>query len=350
MKNPEASALVLPPDYGEWLASLKQRIGSARQRAVMAMNEEQIRLYHSIGCEIVDRQKQQGWGSKIINRLAADLQESFPEMKGLSSRNLHYMRRFAQEYPDLEFVQQIAAQLPWFHIVILLTKVSNLAEREWYAAQAVTQGWTRSTLELQIKHKLFDRMGAALTNFDSQLESAQANLAVQILKDPYHFDFLGLGDEAQERDIENALMRHITRFLLELGAGFAFMGRQVRLEVGGDEFFIDLLFYHTRLKCHVVVELKATEFKPEHTGQLNFYLGAVDAQIKGAEDRPTIGLLLCKTKNRLVAEYALSGTNRPIGIAEYELVRALPEPLDRSLPSIEEIEAEFSNSLEEVGS
>jgi predicted nuclease of restriction endonuclease-like (RecB) superfamily len=355
MKNPDESALVLPPDYGEWLASLKQRIRSARQRAVMAMNEEQIRLYHSIGCDIIDRQKQQGWGTKIINRLAADLQESFPEMKGLSSRNLHYMRRFAQEYPDLEFVQQSAAKLPWFHIVILITKVLEQNEREWYAAEAVAQGWTRSTLELQIKHKLFDRAsappkggrtGAALTNFDRQLESTQANLAMQVLKDPYHFDFLGLGDEAQERDIENALMRHITRFLLELGAGFAFMGRQVRLEVGGDEFFIDLLFYHTRLKCHVVVELKATEFKPEHTGQLNFYLGAVDAQIKGEEDRPTIGLLLCKTKNRLVAEYALSGTNRPIGIAEYELVRALPEPLDRSLPSIEEIEAEFSSGLE----
>jgi predicted nuclease of restriction endonuclease-like (RecB) superfamily len=240
------------------------------------------------GSDIIDRQKQQGWGAKVINRLASDLQESFPEMKGLSSRNLHYMRRFAQEYPDLEVVQQIAAQLPWFHIVILLTKVSDPNKREWYAAETVAQGWTRSTLELQIKHKLFDRTGAALTNFDRQLESTQANLATQVLKDPYHFDFLGLGDEAQERDIENALMRHITRFLLELGAGFAFMGRQVRLEVGGDEFFIDLLFYHTRLKCHVVVELKATEFKPEHTGQLNFYLGAVDAQIKGEEDRPTI--------------------------------------------------------------
>jgi predicted nuclease of restriction endonuclease-like (RecB) superfamily len=356
MKNSETPALVLPPDYGEWLASLKQRIRSARHRAVMAMNEEQIRLYHSIlvprgyanGCDILERQNRQDWGSKVINRLSADLQESFPEMKGLSSRNLHYMRRFAQEYPDLEFVQQSAAKLPWFHIVILLTKVSDLNEREWYAVEAIAQNWTRSTLELQIKNKLFDRTGAALTNFDRQLESSQANLAAQVLRDPYHFDFLGLGDEAQERDIEDALMRHITRFLLELGAGFAFMGRQVRLEVGGDEFFIDLLFYHTRLKCHVVVELKATEFKPEHTGQLNFYLSAVDAQIKGEEDRPTIGLLLCKTKNRLVAEYALSGTNRPIGIAEYELVRALPEPLDRSLPSIEEIEAEFSNGLEEV--
>ncbi len=347
MKNVEDSVLVLPPDYGEWLVSLKQQIYGARQRAVMAVNEEQIRLYHAIGSEILERQGSQGWGTKVIDRLASDLQEAFPDMKGLSSRNLQYMRRFAKEYPDLVIVQQTAAKLPWFHIVMLLTKVENVNERGWYFAQAIEQGWTRSTLEVQIKNRLFDRQGAALTNFDQHLENSQANLATQILKDPYHFDFLGLGDEAQEKDIENALMRHITRFLLELGAGFAFMGRQVRLEVGGDEFFIDLLFYHTRLKCHVVVELKATEFRPEHTGQLNFYLGAVDAQMKGADDRSTIGLLLCKTKNRLVAEYALAGTNRPMGIAEYELVRALPEPLDRSLPSIEEIEAEFSQGLED---
>jgi predicted nuclease of restriction endonuclease-like (RecB) superfamily len=347
MKNIEESLLVLPPDYGEWLVGLKQRIRSARHRAVMAMNEEQIRLYHSIGSEILERQNFQGWGSKVIKRLSADLREAFPEMKGLSVSNLKYMRLFAQECPNLEIGQQSADQLPWFHIVILLTKLLEPVEREWYAIQAIEQGWTRSTLEVQIKNRLFDRQGAALTNFDRHLESSQANLATQILKDPYHFDFLGLGDEAQEKDIENALMRHITRFLLELGAGFAFMGRQVRLEVGGDEFFIDLLFYHTRLKCHVVVELKATEFKPEHTGQLNFYLGAVDAQMKGADDRSTIGLLLCKTKNSLVAEYALAGTNRPMGIAEYELVRALPEPLDRSLPSIEEIEAEFAHDLED---
>jgi predicted nuclease of restriction endonuclease-like (RecB) superfamily len=347
MKNIEEPSLVLPPDYGEWLVSLKQRIRSARHRAVMAMNEEQIRLYHSIGSEILERQNFQGWGSKVIKRLSADLRDSFPEMKGLSVSNLKYMRLFAQECPNLEIGQQSADQLPWFHIVILLTKLLEPVEREWYAIQAIEQGWTRSTLEVQIKNRLFERQGAALTNFERHLESSQANLATQILKDPYHFDFLGLGDEAQEKDIENALMRHITRFLLELGAGFAFMGRQVRLEVGGDEFFIDLLFYHTRLKCHVVVELKATEFKPEHTGQLNFYLGAVDAQMKGADDRSTIGLLLCKTKNRLVAEYALAGTNRPMGIAEYELVRALPEPLDRSLPSIEEIEAEFAQDLED---
>ena len=231
--------------------------------------------------------------------------------------------------------------MPWFHIVSLLTKIPDPAAREWYAIHAVSEGWSRPTLDSHIKSQLHLRQGSAITNFDRHLPAPQAQLAAAALKDPYLFDFLGLGDEAHERDIENALIRHITRFLLELGAGFAFLGRQFRIEVGGDEFFLDLLFYHTRLKCHVVVELKADAFKPGHAGQLNFYLAAVDAQIKAPDDNPTIGLLLCKTKNHLVAEYALSGIGKPIGIAEYQLVRALPEPLDTCLPSIEEIEAEL---------
>ena len=237
--------------------------------------------------------------------------------------------------------------MPWFHVVILLTKLDNAADREWYAVQTVQQGWSRTTLEMNIKNRLNQRQGAAVTNFEQRLSAPQAGLAAQVLKDPYHFDFLGLGEEAHERDIENALTRHVTRFLLELGVGFAFLGRQVRLEVGGDEFFIDLLFYHTRLKCHVVVELKAHDFKPEHAGQLNFYLSAVDTQIKGEDDKPTIGLLLCRHQNRLVAEYALSGIEKPIGVAEYQLVRALPEPLDTNLPTIEAIEAELALDLAE---
>jgi predicted nuclease of restriction endonuclease-like (RecB) superfamily len=263
-------------------------------------------------------------------------------MKGLSASNLKYMRFFAQECPECRIGQQSADQLPWFHIVTLLTKVAAPAEREWYALEAVRNGWSRAILDSHIRSRLHLRHGAAVTNFESRLAAPDAGLAMEILKDPYHFDFLGLGDEAHERDIENALVRHITHILLELGAGFAFLGRQFRLEVDGDEFFIDLLFYHTRLKCHVVVELKAGAFKPEHAGQLNFYLAAVDAQIKAPDDRPTIGLLLCKTKNRLVAEYALSGIDKPMGIAEYELVRALPERLATSLPSIEQIEEELS--------
>jgi predicted nuclease of restriction endonuclease-like (RecB) superfamily len=336
----------LPADYGDWLTALKRRIQGARQRAVLAANAEQIRLYHDIGREILERQGQQGWGAKVIDQLSADLRADFPDMKGFSSRNLKYMKLFAQECPDLLIGQQSAAQLPWFHIITLVTKLPDPALRDWYAREAIAQSWPRDTLNAQIKNQLHLRQGAAVTNFDKRLAPSQAGLATQILKDPYHFDFLGLGDEAHERDIEGALIRHITRFLLELGAGFAFVGRQYRLEVAGDEFFIDLLFYHTRLKCYVVVELKATAFKPEHAGQLNFYLSAVDAQIKAPDDKPTIGLLLCRTQNRLVAEYALSGIEKPIGIAEYQLVRALPEPLGTILPSIEEIEAELSRDLD----
>ena len=251
------------------------------------------------------------------------------------------------EAPSPRFGQQPADQLPWFHIVTLITKLKSPELREWYAREALQQSWPRDTLTIQIKNQLHLRQGAAITNFEHRLAPPHAGLATQILKVPYHFDFLGLGDEAHERDIENALIRHITRFLLELGAGFAFVGRQFRLEVAGDEFFIDLLFYHTRLKCYIVVELKAVAFKPEHAGQLNFYLSAVDAQIKAPDDKPTIGLLLCRTQNRLVAEYALSGIDKPIGVAEYQLLRALPTPLDTSLPSIEEIEAELSRDLEQ---
>jgi predicted nuclease of restriction endonuclease-like (RecB) superfamily len=338
--------LPIPADYADWLSDLKRRIAGARQRALLAANEEQIRLYHGIGLDILERQSGQGWGAKVIDRLSADLRAAFPDMKGFSKRNLKYMSYFAKLCPHLQIGQLSAAQLPWFHLVILLTRISDSVQREWYASQALQQGWSRTTLEKQIQDHLHLRQGGAVTNFDLRLESPQAGLATAILKDPYHFDFLGLGNEAHERDIENALVRHITHFLLELGAGFAFVGRQFRLEVNGEEFFLDLLFYHTRLKCYVVVELKATAFKPEHAGQLNFYLAAVDAQVKASDDKQTIGLLLCKTQNRLVVEYALSGINTPMGVAEYQLVRALPEPLDTCLPSIEELETEFSRKLD----
>jgi predicted nuclease of restriction endonuclease-like (RecB) superfamily len=364
--NPNAP---LPADYGIWLASLKSRIQGARMRALLSANAEQIRLYHDIGHEILARQRQHGWGTKVIAQLSADLRAAFPEMKGLSATNLKYMRFFAEHCPNRRFVTEspvasigqqtadrldtqhdtaatLTDQLPWFHIVILLTKLSDPALREWYAQQAIQNSWSREVLTVQITNQLHRRQGRAVTNFAQHLAPPQAGLAGEILKDPYHFDFLGLGAEAHERDIENALIRHITRFLLELGAGFAFVGRQLQLIVGGDEFFLDLLFYHTRLKCYVVVELKASAFKPEHAGQLNFYLSAVDAQIKAPDDHPTIGLLLCKTKNRLVAEYALSGMQKPIGVAEYQLVRALPEPLDTSLPRIEDIEAELLRALQ----
>ena len=334
-----------PEGYADWLTQLKADIAQARQRAALAVNAELVQLYHRIGAEIRQRQQVNAWGAKVIERLARDLSDAFPDIRGFSSRNLKYMAFFAQHCPNGLFGQQPAAQLPWFHVVTLLTKLASPAEREWYAQQTVLLGWSRSTLEQNIKNRLQQRQGAAVTNFVARLPAAESALAHETLKDPYLFDFLGLGDDAHERDIEDGLIRHITRFLLELGAGFAFVGRQFRLDVGGDEFFIDLLFYHTRLKCYVVVELKATAFKPEHAGQLNFYLAAVDAQIKAEDDKPTIGLLLCKQQNRLVAEYALSGIDKPIGVAEYQLLRDLPETLGRNLPSIAEIEAELAGDL-----
>ena len=336
------SPLTAPEGYADWLTQLKGQIAQARQRAALAVNAELVQLYARIGRDILQRQQSQGWGAKVVDRLARDLKDAFPDMRGWSSSNLKYMRFFALHCPDGSFGQQPADQLPWFHIVTLLTQLDQPAEREWYAAQTVQHGWSRTTLALHIKNRLQQRQGGAVTNFEARLPTAESSLAQETLKDPYLFDFLGLGDDAHEREIESGLIRHITRFLLELGAGFAFVGRQFRLEVAGDEFFIDLLFYHTRLKCYIVVELKATAFKPEHAGQLNFYLAAVDAQVKAPDDKPTIGLLLCKQHNRLVAEYSLSGIDKPIGVAEYQLLRELPDALEKSLPTIAEIEAELA--------
>ena len=266
-------------------------------------------------------------------------------MKGFSSRNLKYMRYFAEHCPNLQFGQQAAAQLPWFHIVTLLTKLSNDSQRAWYAEQAVLKGWSRLSLERNIETQLMLRQGNAVSNFAARLPSPTSQLAQETLKDPYLFDFLGLADDARERDIENALVKHITKVLLELGNGFAFVGQQYRVEVAGDEFFIDLLFYHIKLKSYVVVELKATAFKPEHIGQLNFYLSVVDAQLKDEDDKPTIGLLLCRKQNRLVAQYAVNGIDKPIGIAEYQLLKDLPENLAKNLPTIEALEAELEGHL-----
>ncbi len=251
------------------------------------------------------------------------------------------MRAFAEAWPDAEFVQAVLAQLPWYHQLALLDKLSSAETRRWYAAKAIEHNWSRNVLVMQIETRLQARSGTAITNFDVSLPKPQSDLARESLKDPYRFDFLGLTDAAQERDVEQSLVKHVTEFLLELGAGFAFVGRQVLLDVGGDEFFIDLLFYHLKLRCYVVIELKAGKFNPEHLGQLGFYLTAVDRQLKSEHDHPTIGLLLCKSKNKVVAEYALSDKTQPMGIAEYKLLESLPAELQTSLPSIEQIEREL---------
>ena len=274
----------------------------------------------------------------MIERLSVDLRNAFPEMKGFSPHNLKYMRAFAQAWPDADFVQEVLAQLPWYHQLTLLDKLNTAEQRRWYAGKAIEHNWSRNALVIQIESRLLERCGQAITNFAERLPAPMSDLARESLKDPYRLDFLGLGEEAQERAIESALVDHITRFLLELGAGFAYVGRQVPLDVGGEDFFIDLLFYHLKLRCYVVIELKATAFKPDHAGQLSFYLSAVDAQMKEEHDAPTIGIILCKSKNKVVAEYALRNINQPIGVAEYQLTESLPEDLQSSLPSIEAIE------------
>ncbi len=341
--NDKPISLTSPPEgYADWLADLKDRIHSAQQRATLAVNRELVLLYWQIGCDILVRQAEQGWGAKVIERLAHDLRAAFPDMKGFSPRNLKYMRAFAEAWPEADFVQQAAAQLPWFHLCTLLDKLKTREERDWYLAKVVQHSWSRNILVMQIETRLLERSGRAVTNFEASLPKPQSDLARESVKDPYRFDFLGLTDEAQEREIENALVKHVTEFLLELGAGFAFVGRQVLLNVGGDEFFIDLLFYHLKLRCYVVIELKGGKFKPEHLGQLGFYLTAVDRQVKSEHDNPSIGLLLCKSKNKVVAEYALGDKTQPMGIAEYKLLESLPEELQTSLPSIEQIERELT--------
>ncbi|MBF8272028.1 MAG: hypothetical protein HW380_1133 [Magnetococcales bacterium] len=343
MTNPPPASLIPPPNgYADWLAELKSRIHTAQQRATLAVNRELVLLYWQIGRDILERQAREGWGSKVIERLAHDLRTAFPDIKGFSTRNLKYMRAFAEAWPETEFVQQAAAQLPWFHLCTLIDKLKTRAERDWYLAKAVEHNWSRNILVIQIEVNARGRSGQAVNNFALCLPKPQSDLARESLKDPYRFDFLGLTNEAQEREIESALVQHVTRFLLELGAGFAFVGRQVLLEVGDDDFFIDLLFYHLKLHCYVVIELKGGKFKPEHLGQLGFYLTAVDAQVKSEQDAPTIGLLLCKSKNKVVAEYALRDSAQPMGVAEYQLLENLPTELQTSLPSIEQIERELA--------
>lgn len=345
--NDKPVSLAIPPEgYAGWLLELKNRIHSAQQRAALAVNRELVLLYWQIGRDILERQAEQGWGAKVIERLAHDLRTAFPDMKGFSPRNLKYMRAFAEAWPDVEFVQAVLAQLPWYHQLALLDKLTDGKTREWYATKAIQHNWSRNVLVMQIETGLHERSGSAVTNFEASLPKPQSDLAIESLKDPYRFDFLGLGESAQEREVEHALVKHVTEFLLELGAGFAFVGRQVLLDVGGEEFFIDLLFYHLKLRCYVVIELKSGKFKPEHLGQLSFYLTAVDRQVKSEHDNPTIGLLLCKSKNKVVAEYALGDKSQPMGIAEYKLLESLPPELQISLPSIEQIENELGDFAE----
>lgn len=332
--------------YQDFLSDLKARIISSRYTAARAVNTELVLLYWDIGNSILQKQASEGWGAKVVDRLATDLRLSFQEMKGFSVRNLKYMRLFAETWPEKQIVQTLVAQLTWSHNVALLDKLSSNSDRLWYARKALENGWSRSVLLMQIESNLKARLGPddKTNNFAVTLPKTQSDLANNTLKDPYIFDFLSIGEAAHEREIEKGLVDHIQKFLLELGAGFAYVGRQVHLEVGQEDFYLDLLFYHTKLHCYIVIELKTGDFRPEHVGKLNFYLSAVDAQIKTSEDNPTIGILLCKTKNKVIAEYALKDISKPMGISEYRIGDAIPEKIKTALPSIEELEQELASS------
>lgn len=347
VKRPPATrrnALVLPKGYAELLATLKERIRAAQLKAALAVNHELVMLYWHIGREIIERQGKEGWGSKVVERLAKDLHKAFPGMGGLSERNLNYMRYFAEAYPAPSILQQAVAKLPWGHNVLLLTKVKKPEHRLWYAQATIANGWSRAVLDVQIATHAHRRQGKAITNFKRTLPAERSDLAQQTLKDPYTFEFLNLAADTRERDLELALVAHIQKVLLELGAGFAFVGRQVPLKVGRKEYFLDLLFYHLKLRCYVVVELKMEAFEPEHAGKMNFYLTAVDEQMRHPDDKPSIGLLLCKDNDKLVVEYALRDVAKPIGVAEWrtKLVSTLPKKLRNALPSVKEIERELS--------
>lgn len=345
MKSIETGQITELKGYPAFFKEIKEKILTSQVKATLAVNQELIKLYWDIGSKILLKQKDEGWGAKTIENLAKDLKSSFPEIKGFSPRNLKYMVHFAKEYPDLLIGQQAVAQIPWGHNILLLQKLSTVEDRTWYARRTIEHGWSRKVLLHWLDRKLHKREGQAITNFQNTLPPIQSDLAHQSLKDPYCFDFLTHREKHDEQELESGLLDHVQRFLLELGAGFSLVGRQVHLEVGGQDFYLDLLFYHYKLRCFVVIELKAVDFKPEFVGKMNFYLSAVDNKMRHPEDKATIGLLLCKGKNKVVAEYALRDVNKPIGISQYEaqIIESLPEELKGSLPSIEQIEQEFDD-------
>ena len=323
-------------DYLSTIQEIKAEIQRAQYQATIKVNSELLLLYYHIG-QVINKHKV--WGNKFIENLSRDLQLEYPDAKGYSVRNLKYMSKFAETYPDKEFVQQVVAQIPWGHNVVIMDKVHTQEERAWYLKECAENGWSRNVLVHQIESNLYDRQVTAdkISNFENKLPAPQSELAIQMMKDPYIFDFIPFKADMLERDIENAMVAEVTKLLLELGAGFAFLGNQYHLNVGCEDFYLDLLFYNLKLRCYVVIELKTGDFKPEYAGKLNFYLTAVDNILKTEQDAPTIGLLLCKSKNDLIAEYALRDINKPIGISEYRITDEIPEKFRQQLPSIEDL-------------
>jgi len=347
-----ASGEVRTKGYQELLQAVKEKVRTSQVKAALAVNQELIQLYWEIGSSVLERQQEEGWGAKTIEVFAKDLGSSFPDMQGFSLRNIKYMVQFARSYPGNEIRQQPVAQIPWGHNIMLMQKLENTEERLWYANKTIENGWSRNVLSTWLESGLYKRQGKAVTNFKNTLPVPQSDLAQQTLKDPYCFDFLTMRENFDERELEDGLLDHIQKFLLELGTGFAFIGRQYPIAVDGSDYRIDLLFYHVRLRCYCVVELKCDEFKPEYAGKMNFYLSAVDSLLKHADDKPSIGIILCKTKSAFKVEYVLRDINKPIGVSGYEvkLIESLPNDLKSSLPTIEEIEAGLEQDIQHIES
>ena len=327
--------------YNSFLVDIKTQIKLSQQKAFNAVNQEMISLYFNIGKMIDTWQKELGWGAKVIDKLSLDILNEFPTMSGFSTRNLKLMVQFYKEYSNDEFVQPIVAQIPWTHNIILIQKIKDKNIRFWYMEQTLQNGWSKDILSLMINSEVHNRTGNLVSNFSQILPPLESDLVQQSFKDPYRFDFLTITEPFKERELENNLIKHMEKFLIELGSGFAFVGRQYKLEIGDDEFYIDLLFYHLKLRCFIVVELKKGKFKPEYSGQVNFYCSAIDGILAQKDDKPTIGLILCQEKNEIVAEYSLKNMTQPIGISEYQLTEVLPKEFESSLPTIEEIEQEL---------
>lgn len=335
----------MPENYQKFIKEIRDQIKHERFKAVMSANKSMILLYWNIGRAILERQINEGWGTKVIDRMSYDLKEAFPEMNGFSTRNLKYMRKFAECWQDIKIVQRIVAQIPWRSNITLLDKIKDPRTRLWYAQKTIENSFGKDMLVFQIESDLHKRQGNSVSNFKKALPSVDSDMAIQSFKDPYIFDFVGNSDHIRERELEQNLTDHIQKFLLELGQGFAFIGRQVHLELGNSDFYLDLLFYHVKLKCYVVIELKSGKFKPEYISKLNMYLNVVNDVLRQPEDNQTIGLLLVKSKEKLIVEYSLSGFKNPIGVSNWEnkIIKSLPDEIKHNLPTIEEIEKEFQN-------
>lgn len=335
--------MILDAEYKEWLMGLKSKIRSMQLKAAVAVNGALIEFYWELGRMITEKQSQTKWGDKLIDQVVRDLKTEFPDMAGLSNSNLKYCKRFYTFYQS-SMGQQPVDQIPWGHNILIFSKSRDMHEADFYIRKTIENGWSRDVLGLQLKSQLYERQGKAITNFKDTLPDPMSDLATQLLKDPYNFDFLAMTENYKERELENALIDNVTKFLLELGTGFAYVGKQVAMQVGDQEYFIDLLFYHLKLRAYVVIELKVTDFIPEYAGKLSFYLSVANDILRHPTDNPTIGLLICKNKNNVIAEYSLKNINQPIGVTEYQLTRLFPEEFKNSLPTIEEIETELKNS------